>query len=271
MALCVWCVWRTGLGARVARGARGGVSRACALRLSQLLADGRPRSCANLPLPWHKLHACPAFPRRPQAGVEWRKNEEREAAEAARQARLRGPAGQLADVLLSRGWRIGRPQFSIGEAWLPAAAARCQCQQPGSLADPMQLGMHACVTPSPPAAALPRASAHPYSKQLSCTLVPPAAGDRKPYLDAAGQVHWPALFFYPEASMASDTLEDFCEKDTFRWVGWWVPAGCGWLGGWVRACIHGWWLCGWAWGVPRLAHVAWCAWGRPQYAARQTA
>lgn len=49
-----------------------------------------------------------------QAGVERKCNEEREAAEAARQARLRGPAGQLADVLLGRGWRIGRPQFRIG-------------------------------------------------------------------------------------------------------------------------------------------------------------
>ncbi len=52
-----------------------------------------------------------------QAGVERRKNEEWEAAEAARQERLRGPAGQLAELLLSRGWRIGRPQFRIGGAW----------------------------------------------------------------------------------------------------------------------------------------------------------
>ncbi|GAB4818948.1 hypothetical protein N2152v2_005994 [Parachlorella kessleri] len=91
---------------------------------------------------------------REQAGAERRRNAEREAAEAARQERLRGPAGQLAQALLSRGWRVGRPQFKIG--------------------------------------------------------------DRRPYLDTSGLVHWPALFFYPEASMSSDTLEDFCEKDTFR-------------------------------------------------------
>lgn len=38
----------------------------------------------------------------------------REAEERRRQEALRGPAMQLADALLSRGWRIGRPQFSIG-------------------------------------------------------------------------------------------------------------------------------------------------------------
>jgi hypothetical protein len=31
-----------------------------------------------------------------------------------------------------------------------------------------------------------------------------------------GVVHWPVLFFYPEASMQSDTVEDFAEGDTFR-------------------------------------------------------
>jgi tetratricopeptide (TPR) repeat protein len=35
------------------------------------------------------------------------------AAEAARQFELRKPSAEIADVLESRGWRIGRPQFSI--------------------------------------------------------------------------------------------------------------------------------------------------------------
>lgn len=55
----------------------------------------------------------------------------RHAAEAARQAALRAPAKRLAELLLQRGWRIGRPQFRIGE-WverrrgsLPARTERC--------------------------------------------------------------------------------------------------------------------------------------------------
>lgn len=70
-----------------------------------------------------------------QAGAERKKEEERVAAEAARAARIRGPAGQLADVLLKRGWKIGRPQFRIGTAtsclgaevqiWLAAVEVRC--------------------------------------------------------------------------------------------------------------------------------------------------
>jgi hypothetical protein len=34
--------------------------------------------------------------------------------EADRQAHVRAPARQLADAVLARGWRIGRPQFTIG-------------------------------------------------------------------------------------------------------------------------------------------------------------
>ena len=74
------------------------------------------------------------------------------AAEAARQYELRRPAAKLADALLDRGWRIGRPQFGIG--------------------------------------------------------------DRKPRLEG-GEFRWPVLFFYPEASMQNDAIEDFGEFDTF--------------------------------------------------------
>ena len=71
-----------------------------------------------------------------------------------------------------------------------------------------------------------------------CPLAPGAAGDRRPYQDTSGLVHWPALFFYPEASMSSDTLEDFCEKDMFRWVPGLVSVSG--VAGWVElldACV----------------------------------
>lgn len=34
-------------------------------------------------------------------------------------------------------------------------------------------------------------------------------------MDEAGQAHWPVMFMYPEA-MQADSVEDFCESDTFR-------------------------------------------------------
>eukprot|EP00890_Picochlorum_soloecismus_P006381 jgi/Picsp_1/6744/NSC_04085-R1_tetratricopeptide repeat protein 4 homolog len=74
------------------------------------------------------------------------------AAEAARQYELRRPAARLADILLSRGWKMGRPQFGIG--------------------------------------------------------------NRKPRIDT-DEIRWPVLFFYPEASMQNDAIEDFGEFDTF--------------------------------------------------------
>lgn len=43
-------------------------------------------------------------------GVQARRDEE----EAGRQARIRSPARQLARVVAERGWRVGRPQFTIG-------------------------------------------------------------------------------------------------------------------------------------------------------------
>ncbi len=39
------------------------------------------------------------------------------------------------------------------------------------------------------------------------------AGDRKPHVDPQGLVHWPVLFYYPEAGQ-QDAIEDFCESDS---------------------------------------------------------
>jgi hypothetical protein len=35
-------------------------------------------------------------------------------------------------------------------------------------------------------------------------------------MDEDGLVHWPVLFFYPEAAMQHDVVDDVCEEDTFR-------------------------------------------------------
>lgn len=75
-----------------------------------------------------------------------------EAAEAARQHHLRAPSRKIADALIAKGRRIGRPQFGVG--------------------------------------------------------------DRKPRIEQ-DEIRWPVLFFYPEASMANDAVEDFGEEDTF--------------------------------------------------------
>lgn len=40
---------------------------------------------------------------------------QRDAAEELRQAKIRSPARVLAEAVLSRGWRVGRPQFTIGD------------------------------------------------------------------------------------------------------------------------------------------------------------
>lgn len=83
------------------------------------------------------------------------KREAAKAAEAVRQHELRAPARMVADALLSRGWRLGRPQFRIG--------------------------------------------------------------DRKPKVESTtGEVRFPVLFFYPEAGMQDDAVEDFGEFDTFE-------------------------------------------------------
>ena len=37
-------------------------------------------------------------------------------------------------------------------------------------------------------------------------------------MEADGLVTWPALFFYPEASMQHDAVDQFCEEDTFGWA-----------------------------------------------------
>ncbi|KAI3438195.1 hypothetical protein D9Q98_000632 [Chlorella vulgaris] len=41
-------------------------------------------------------------------------------------------------------------------------------------------------------------------------------GDRRPAVDEEGLVHWPVLFFYPEASMQHDVVDDVCEEDMLR-------------------------------------------------------
>ncbi|PSC72268.1 tetratricopeptide repeat 4-like protein [Micractinium conductrix] len=86
-----------------------------------------------------------------RAAVEKDAQAQRDAAEELRQAKIRSPARVLAEAVLSRGWRVGRPQFTIG--------------------------------------------------------------DRRPSLDEDGLVHWPVLFFYPEAGMQQDTVDDVCEED----------------------------------------------------------
>lgn len=77
----------------------------------------------------------------------------REEEEALRRAEARAPARRLAEALLSRGWRIGRPQFSVE--------------------------------------------------------------GHKPRIEGNGDISWPTLFFYPEASMQSDVIESFEESDSF--------------------------------------------------------
>ena len=110
---------------------------------------------------------------------------------------------------------------------------------------------------------LPRspATAHALACTGMSTPAPPrAAGDRRPYVDAAGAVHWPALFFYPEASMANDTLEDFCEHDTFRCGGGpQLGVGGGSAGLGAAAAANG--LPGWRAGSSLLAFLGSLPWG----------
>lgn len=73
--------------------------------------------------------------------------------EEERNFKKRGPAREIATILFERGWKIGRPQFTVG--------------------------------------------------------------NRRPRIEH-GEVRWPVLFFYPEASMQNDAVEDFGEYDTFE-------------------------------------------------------
>ena len=41
------------------------------------------------------------------------------------------------------------------------------------------------------------------------------AGNKKPYLDQEGLLHWPVLFMYPEV-MQNDVVEDVAEADTLQ-------------------------------------------------------
>ena len=86
-----------------------------------------------------------------EADAKQKATEAAHAAEVARQYNLRAPARELADAVLGRGWKIGRPQFGVG--------------------------------------------------------------DRKPKLGEDGEIRWPLLLFYPEASMQTDAIEDFGELD----------------------------------------------------------
>lgn len=65
---------------------------------------------------------------------------QRDAAEVARQARIRSPARQLAEMVTARGYRVGRPQFTIGEwrrtdfhSWHWLGGMRCYCMVPDAL------------------------------------------------------------------------------------------------------------------------------------------
>ena len=112
----------------------------------------------------------------------------------------RGPALLLAQAILKRGWKVGRPQFRLGTA--AAGRGRPWQLSPHSLA-----ACHALVLLYLALPALGR-------RVPACRL--PHAGEQKPYLDEQGLVHWPVLFFYPEAAMRQDIVQDFCEADSFR-------------------------------------------------------
>lgn len=61
-----------------------------------------------------------------RAAVEKDAQVQRDDAEQQRQARIRSPARQLASTVLARGWRVGRPQFTIGEsANVPVCGCWC--------------------------------------------------------------------------------------------------------------------------------------------------
>ncbi|KAL6779418.1 CNS1 [Auxenochlorella protothecoides x Auxenochlorella symbiontica] len=91
---------------------------------------------------------------RQRCSDEERTDAQRAEEEKRRAAEKRAPARHLATAMLEKGWRVGRPQFSVG--------------------------------------------------------------NRKPSIDADGAIHWPVIFFYPEASMQQDVIEDFSVTDTFR-------------------------------------------------------
>lgn len=73
--------------------------------------------------------------------------------EAKQYVEVRAPARRLAQAILNKGWKIGRPQFSVE--------------------------------------------------------------GHKPRMEPNGEISWPVLFFYPEASMQSDVIEAFDESDQF--------------------------------------------------------
>jgi hypothetical protein len=49
-----------------------------------------------------------------RAAVERDAQQQRDTEEQLRQLRIRSPARELAAAVLGRGWRVGRPQFTIG-------------------------------------------------------------------------------------------------------------------------------------------------------------
>ena len=62
----------------------------------------------------------------PMQTIQAKQAQQRKAAQddAARQVALRAPSKKLALQLLSKGWRIGRPQMSVGD---------CPCLSPAML------------------------------------------------------------------------------------------------------------------------------------------
>lgn len=134
------------------------------------------------------------------------------AAEQQRQQDARAPAQKLADVLLGRGWRIGRPQFGIGGCWfvpLSEQLRQSQCARGECVG-----GLHRGVRLDRQGVLWPQ---HCRRSCVTFVAAPPdCAGDLKPSVDTEGLAHWPVLLFYPEASMQHDTIQDFSEEDTFR-------------------------------------------------------
>lgn len=59
-----------------------------------------------------------------------------------------------------------------------------------------------------------RAACRPSASTPPLRLMRP--GDRRPAIEEDGLITWPVLFFYPEASMQHDAVDQFCEEDTFR-------------------------------------------------------
>lgn len=168
---------------------------------------------------------------REQAARDRTADERRQAEDEALAAEKRAPAAALARTLLGRGWRIGRPQFSVGGlrcggllwaggavfwavCWsFPRPEAHVKQEFPNADAvpsSPSRARMPCCIILCPvlPRCHLPRTPTPGHEH-------PSRAGDSKPSLDEEGDVHWPVILFYPEANMQQDVIQDFCSSDRF--------------------------------------------------------